>query len=516
MDPRRAVEALKTVEQAGTKAGDAVARGMKEAQQATHGAAGAAKDFGSELAGLAKAQVALAVVRSAANAMSDEYKRSTDYVRELAKNFADLRQALQQVAALKGEKNTNQFTLEEAQKAAASGLTPQEWVKAQEEFQSGAGAYLEGDQARATQQQGEDYQARIAAFAKARGIAPSEAMPLGGGLLQFSEGQQTPEKLMERYGRVFKTLERAPTPVSQLLPQMSRIMSQGFAPEEAAQALAIMSEAMPGEEQTGVENTLKALTEARHKGKGEELGLQEGMTPMQQIEAASRRLKGRAAKGENLDEMLAEYAPDLRERRGLLGFMNRGVGAKGFERVRGYAAETPADFTAKAIAEYQASDEGQAAQRRANQALAETRRGQKYQDLQAELEKARAEQTQAGYREYGSISKSPYDWTISNLPGMVGSNEADVNARAIGNLRRRAAGLGITGSTGSGAFQRNRATGDVDTSDVGYRTQQSVDNEIRELLKRIAAATEKLTEQRAAAMIGGSLAAVMPRPTGRM
>jgi hypothetical protein len=187
---------------------------------------------------------------------------------------------------------------------------------------------------------------------------------------------QDPAKLMERYGKVFKTLERAPTPVVQLLPYMSRIMAQGFSPEEAAQSLAIMSEAMPGEEETGVENALKAFREVQLKGRGAELGLKEGMTPMQMIEAGSRRLSERQAAGENLNAMLKEYdMADPRERKGVLGFITRGIEAEGFKRVRGYAAETPADFMQKSIAEYQKSEPGKYAQIEADTALARAQRG---------------------------------------------------------------------------------------------------------------------------------------------
>src|SRR6516225_3651251 len=106
---------------------------------------------------------------------------------------------------------------------------------------------------------------------------------------------------MARYGKLFKTLERAPTPVNQLLPHMSRIMSQGFSPEEAAQALAITSEAMPGEEEVGVEAAMRAITNARMAGKGGQLGLREGMGSMEQLEAAARTLQQRRAAGEDVD-----------------------------------------------------------------------------------------------------------------------------------------------------------------------------------------------------------------------
>ena len=58
---------------------------------------------------------------------------------------------------------------------------------------------------------------------------------------------------------------------------MSRVMAQGASAEEASQMLAIMSEAMPGEEEIGVTNTIKAITNQVLEGKGEVLGQKKGM-----------------------------------------------------------------------------------------------------------------------------------------------------------------------------------------------------------------------------------------------
>ena len=167
------------------------------------------------------------------------------------------------------------------------------------------------------QQQAEKYQQDTAKFGQVRGIPASDVAQLAGGLLQFSEGPQKVEDLEARFGKVFKTLERAPTPVSQLLPQMSRVQAQGASPEEASELLSIMSEAMPGEEETGVTNALKAITNQTLEGKGEALGQKEGMTPLQKIKAATSAIQGRVNKGENLDKILHEVAPDLRQSRGL-------------------------------------------------------------------------------------------------------------------------------------------------------------------------------------------------------
>jgi hypothetical protein len=487
MDTAGAAQDLKKVEKAGKDAGDATKKGFDDAGES-------AKGLGNELANIMKAQLSFAAIKQAAGAMGDEFRRSSDYVKGLAEQFANVRQAMQQVAALRGEDNSNKFTLQQVQEGAKAGLTPQEWIKAQEEFQSRAGAYVgkdAGDQMRLNDQEGAEYQQKIAAFAKARGISPDEAMGLGGGLLQFSEGKQNVGDLMGRYGKVFKTLERAPTPVKQLLPQMSRVMAQGFSPEEAAQALAITSEAMPGEEETGVENAMKAITDAKLEGKGEQLGIKEGMTPMQQLEAASRTLKGRVDKGENVDELMKEYAPDLRQRRGLLAFMNRGVGAQGFERTRRYAEETPQNFTEEATAKYRDTEEGQAAQRRADQALAEARRGKEMQPIMAELEKAKIDVTNRGDLEEGRVSNL-YQGAIGTGTG-VAPEQQIINEEAINRLRRKAFSKGIT-EDDQGKFQADRERG-VKSSDVVYRSQASVNEEIKDLLKRIAAAGEKQADK---------------------
>src|SRR5262245_47377008 len=138
-----AAQDLHKIAQQGRQAGEETAKGFDKASRSAQG-------LGSEMAALMKAQVELGTVRQAADAVSTAFREVLDQVRETAKEFVQLRQALQQVAALKGVANTTQFTVEEAWKAAAAGLMPDEWRKAQEEFQSRAGAYLEGDQARLT------------------------------------------------------------------------------------------------------------------------------------------------------------------------------------------------------------------------------------------------------------------------------------------------------------------------------------------------------------------------------
>jgi hypothetical protein len=385
-----------------------------------------------------KGAAGLSGVGAALGGIADRSRQTADYMHGISAEFKQLQAELQQVAALTGKSNSNEFTVAQAKAAAAAGLKPAEFVRAQEEFQSRAGAYVgdaENPIAKLNTQQGEQFQAQLATFAKARGIAPSEIMSLGGGLLQNAKGPTTPDELMKQLGGVFQTLEKAPTPVAQLLPQMSRLMSQNFSPDKAAQSLAIMSEAMPGEEQTGVENTYKALLEAQLKGKGDTLGLAKGMNPAQMIEAGSRTLAAKAANGEDLDKLLSDYAPDIRERRGILGFINRGVNAKGFERTQGYLDNTPADFVKRSINDYMGSDAGQRARNDAELAAAQAEQAAKLAPVENVREKARVQLTKEGrFAQNGWL-----DWFRNGVGRLTGvdANEQAVNERAFDIAQRQ-------------------------------------------------------------------------------
>jgi len=492
---------LEDVGKAGKKAGDDVEGGF-------HKARAGAESFNDSVSNLVNAQMSLPAVKAVAAVFGSEYSRAATYVQNMAKEFTVLRQAMRQVAALNGESNSNQFALSEVKAAAQARLTPKEWKRFQKQFQTYGGAYLEGDQARFVQrgevsakEQAEQYQAQIAEFAKARRINGEAAAQLGGGLLQFSEGPQKTEDLMSRYGKVFKTLERAPTPVAQLLPQLTRVMAQGASPEEAAQLLALMSEATPGEEETGVTNTIKAITNQVFEGKGEALGQKEGMSRLEQVKAAVTAIKERVGKGEKLHAVLHEVAPDLREMRGMKGFLTRGLEAGGFERVAGYVKETPADFVQTAIKDYEASDAGRQAKHDADEALARAERGAKNQDVEAQLQEARMRVTRSGALEQGRADFLVRDKLLGTISG-VSAEEQVINEEADRTLRAQAIKTGIHG-VGSRE------------GDVAFRSQESVNAEIKDLLHQIAEATKKTAAAPPPAVPRPPLTAPPPKPSGR-
>lgn len=426
-------EALKMLEK--------LRQGGKEAGDALEDAGAKSKTLGENVRDVISHQ-GYQMLKDAASTLAEGYKETADYIKTVSTEFINLREILQQVAALKGENNTGDFTVNQARAAQSASLRPEEWVKFQEEFQSYAGAYLEGDQRKMTDAQAEDYQKRLAQFAKARGISPDQAAQLGGGVLQFAEGPINSDEAMNRFGRAFKTLERAPTPVNQLLPAMTKVMAQGADSDAAAQLLALASEFSPGEEETSVTNTLKAINKAILEGKGDELGVSDGMSPLQKVQAASFKLNQRVGAGENLNAMIADYFPDIRETRGAKGFLNRGVVAGGFERVAGYVNETPADFTSTAIADYEASDQGRYARERARLAAARIERGDQFKEVEQARLEAERQLTQEGRFETYGLGDVVREMA-EKIPGQVSRKDQLINERAILNTSRRATEAGV-------------------------------------------------------------------------
>ncbi len=375
---------------------DALKKLGQDGQEGTEKTSSGIKGIASSLKDLAVGYAQFTSLKAITDAVAGSFKQTSEYVQSITKEFVELRGQMQQIAALTNRTNEGKFTVEQSKAAAKASLTPQEWIKFQEQFQSYAGAYLEGDQRKLSDKDAEKYQQAVAEFAKARGISPSEAAQAAGGVLQFAEGPISADEALARFGRGYKTLERAPTPVPQLLPQTSRLMAQGSTFEESAQLLGIQSEANPGEEGTHVENVLRGLRENLLKGKGDELGISKGMSPLQMIRAASEKLASRIDAGENQDELVGSYFNDPREFKGMTGFISRGVRAGGFDRVAGYVQDAPADFVSQANRAYEKSKAGQSAKETAELARAKTERGARFEDVALIRQQAERELTEEG------------------------------------------------------------------------------------------------------------------------
>lgn len=380
LDMDKAFNALKKLTEEGKEAGKQTKEGLDEANSA-----GLA--FADTLENLITHQ-GYSIARDAAAAMAQGYKESAEYIREIAKEYTGLRTLMQEIAALQGKDNTGSFTSDQARAAAGAGLTPEEWVGFQSSFQASAGAFLEGDDAKMNEADAEEYQKRLAAFAKARGVDAGQVAKLGGSILQFSEGDVSVDDAMAQFGRAFKTMEIAPGDLGALLGDTNKVMAQGSSSDEAAQLLHLGTLFNPSGEENSIRRALTGLNRNIMDGAGEDLGgIDNTMSPLQKIETAARALAARRDQGEDLDEMLAEYFPEQMETLAMKGFIDRGVDDKGFERVKGFNVETPDDFAAVAVEDYQKTDAGRFSKAQAELAAERIVQGEKFKEVeQAKLE----------------------------------------------------------------------------------------------------------------------------------
>lgn len=491
LDGAKALAELKRLQDALNKTGQTGQDSNEKLDKGT-------KTLTSSLGDLVKGYAAVASANNIASAVANSWKEAGNEVQRMTQQFLQLREQLQQVAALTNKDNNAQFTVSQAKAAEAAGLKTQDWVKFQENFQSYAGAYLEGDQAKLNEQDAERYQQALAKFAKARGINASEAAEAGGNILMSAEGPISDEEALKRFGRGYRTLERARTPVTQLLPQSTRLMAQGSNFEESAQLLGIQAEANPGEEGTYVENVVKALREATLKGTGAELGLKKGMTPLEQIQAAAETLDRRISGGEDEDQLLSTYFKDIREFKGMQGFISKGVRAGGFSRFRKYANETADNYVDQTNDRYSASEQGQFAQQQASLDRAEAEQGARYKDAAFLRKQAEAQLTEEG--EFGKVNIDSISQDLANNLPVVGvafnsHRERLINSRMLANAREMS---GDSGVANLDKFTEN--------------SQLATDNQVVELLKR----QNTLMEQDAQRQGNRPLAAPPPRFDGRI
>ena len=250
------------------------------------------------------------------NLLSSDFKHTAEYCKQLAMEFARIRQAVQQVAALKGLQNRSEFAVEGIHKGAKANLSPQERKTCEEHFQCYGGIFVEGDQPRfndrecgSATEQAEKYQQHFTELAKAAGIYSNGVAQLSGGLLQVSKCPQFIEDLETPPSKVFKTFKHIPTPAEELLPEMSCVISQRARSNDATKTPAIMSEVQLHQEEPHIKGLLSAINTQVLDGNSESLGQETDVSPFEHIKSGSAVFKARIGKGKDLKSILEDIRP---------------------------------------------------------------------------------------------------------------------------------------------------------------------------------------------------------------
>jgi hypothetical protein len=429
----------------------------EDQQGAIDKAGGAVGRVGDSMTGLMKAQMGLHAVKTTFSAIMDSAEKASEYVRNMAKEFVSLRKSMQEVASLKGVPNTTAFTIEEAEKAAAVGLTPAERREAQAQFLNYAGTQVGGKTeaeanaagTKLTESEGEEFANRIAVQMKASGLDPKLGMELGGSMLEQAKGKQDVSKLMKDFSETSQILQKGRVPMQQAVPELSEIMSYGISAQDAAKMYAIVSPVAKGSESTSVQAALRATQEMQNKGTGAEFGVTRDMDKMTAVESFARNIEGRRQgfmaqgmseeRADNEVQALLQnknIAADMREARGLVrGFGGQGVRLGGFDRYRKIQADVGPSYEADKAAEYRASENGQQAQRDANQAVAEAKAGGRGVRIAELRQEAETQLTNEGRFENPTLD----DMTARKAVEVIGGasvRDQLINERAIANTKK--------------------------------------------------------------------------------
>lgn len=407
----------------------------------------------SELADLIKTGAGLGAIHEVAGAIGSEFEKAYEYIDKTARQFADVRQAIIQVAALRDKAPTNKFTMEQAAQAEKAGLTPQQWFRAQEDFLNPAAAQIgNGPGAKMNDAQAQEFETRVARLtaSKLGGDNAGVGMGFAGAILQQSKGPLTPDQAMAQFNPAFEVLQKGSIDLRRAMPMMSQVMAHDISPTNAAELLNVVAPAAPNEELTSAEGALRAIEEMRVSGKGAEFGVTDKMTKMEAIKAFTKNMGERAAtlraKGKTDEEIdvdlarqlkEADVAAEIRERRGLIrGMYRQGVELGGFERYEGIAAKTAPDYDIGAVKDFEKSEEGKAARRRARSENADVKsgaRGDRIAALRMEAETL--------LKESGRFEKTPgvAEGILGNLPvpGVASTREQQINRVLIGSLRNQ-------------------------------------------------------------------------------
>lgn len=461
----KAKQAGDAQEAAANRAGGALGRFTKGAGEAGTAAAAAgqagAEGFGAAALAANLGTMALGKMAQAAAALGQALEAAAQKQEALAKGFASQGDKLRELAGMEGKQVDAAYTLDFAKFQKATAMRPEEALAFRTEFLNSGAQYLGR-----TISQGEagQLQEQAASLAVARGLDPRQVGDLAGNLLgakdwQQQFGDQASEAVLGTVARVMAGLGRGRGETSQLLGQTTELMAASVnedvlkgtfrTPEEAAALVSTMAEYKPAEAGVYAQAAIRSLRDFQDKKMGPELQ-KAGVTPLMPFAEAAERFgkvitEESTAEGVPIQDIIARYAPDIRQQRALATLINKGLGPQGAmaDRMKfmgGFGAETAtADIGA-----FRATDVGMTREAEADVALAQAQRGAELQRPNILRTQAIAELTREKQIDTTAAEISNFVARGASFGLIAGPERAKIDLRVAEILRRRGAGVGVT------------------------------------------------------------------------
>jgi len=511
MDPKGTEAGLKTVGDAGRKAGDDIYSAFRKAGK---GAEEAKESTASMMVEMLKAEgvsKGMELIAGAGEAIGETMEKAAEHAKELALEFMAIQKQMQEIAAMTGHKPTTEFTAQEIKKAAAVGVIPEEWIATKKAFAGQAQAFIgQGPGKKMTEPEAEAFQGDIAAFAKAKGVEPGALGEMAGGMLAQEKGPVTAKEMAAKLGKVYGTLEGAGGAPTERLAGLQKLTALGYTAEGAAQTLAMMKQVAPHREAFALQSIQMGIEEGLTKGTiGTRQGVKEGMDPREEMKALATFLHAKAERGRTPQERQAilnrEAAEMVTQPKSKMYLARLGeLGPAAFEQAEARTAAVPADEIQQRVEEHRRGTLGKREKTLAELAAARAVGGEEEAPARDALAAAEVAVEKSGALLDARRSNTARDLYhfVSQLVHAPTAEEQLVQTEALRETRRKAqeAGVNIGPS--------------MPVEIQGLAPKYEVEKELTRLLKLTEEANQHAKDQNATLkQIAGMLApAVAPPP----
>lgn len=421
LDSRQAMSDLQRMASEGRRAG-------KETQEGLEGASKAGAGLGSVLTDVISHN-ALQLLRETSGLLVKTFQETADHVKSVSKEFTQLQETLRIIATFKGEKLTDEFTVDLARKGAAAGLTPEQQRNFEKQFQGFAGQFM-GEGKKFTSAQGEELGQRAAAFMNVRGIDPSQGGAIFGEILQQATGKESTDELMAKFGKAYVVLEQAKGDPAQLLGQVGQVTAQGVDVQTGAKLMRAMAQRDPGEAGTSARAVLRGLASVRTEGKAGELGITEDMDVFKQLEQINKMApKQQKAR----EDFIRSYFKDEREFSGVMAGINFGVEGGLFAQADIEAGQITGKTDIDAVKEFKKDPAGRRIFNRAELAAERVATGAR----KAGIDDAKVIAEKELEKEGRFDEVTPGDLLRGAIPFGPSVKEQLINERALANVQKQ-------------------------------------------------------------------------------
>jgi hypothetical protein len=210
--------------------------------------------------------------------VAEQTNRAANNMARMTKEYTDYRRMEAAFAGVMGQAPTNQFTLEQIDKAQAAGLGADQFAAYQKAIMEQIVINVTqpgGPAKQLSQKQADEIVDFTTQFGAMRQIDPGAiAQSIGGIARMHPGGARAVPEILQEWSKIIQPLDYAPGSLAKLLPELNEVLATGARPQEAATLVGIMGgrgrEREAGTYARGTQRAIAHMMERIQEGKQEE------------------------------------------------------------------------------------------------------------------------------------------------------------------------------------------------------------------------------------------------------